>query len=164
MKRLLLPASFLVVFASCQAYYIPTGSMEKSLMLGDHIMVWRLPFTLKRGDIVIFRPPLDDDKDYIKRVVALPGDRVAVRDGALLLNSRRLAESYAMGLTTAPWPAAALSPDGVVPAGKCVVLGDNRENSMDSRHFGYVGIDRIKGLALVVYLNFMAPGRIGVRL
>ena len=156
-----------------QAYYIPTGSMEDTLLVGDHLFVEKItygpiipqmigmekPFHLsclgvrpvQRGDIVIFRPPHEQDKDYIKRCIAVPGDKIEFRNGAVYINDKKLDEPYTKGLTFGQMRGPKV--EGVVPEGKLVVLGDNRENSMDSRYFGYLDIERIKGRAFILYWN-----------
>ena len=160
-----------------QAYYIPTGSMEDTLKVGDHLFVEKITYgpiipqmicmkkpvhlsylgirKIKRGDIVIFRPPHDEDKDYIKRCIAVPGDRFEIKDGKVYINEKPQEEPYVKGFTR-PFnfgPTRQNEIQGVVPPGKIVVLGDNRENSQDSRFFGYLEIERIKGKAFVLYWN-----------
>lgn len=160
-----------------QAYYIPTGSMEDTLKVGDHLFVEKITYgplipqmicmkktvhlsclglrKIKRGDIVIFRPPHDEDKDYIKRCIAVPGDRFEIREGKVYINDKPQEEPYVKGFTR-PFnfgPTTQNEIQGVVPPGKVVVLGDNRENSQDSRFFGYLDIERIKGKAFILYWN-----------
>jgi signal peptidase I len=160
-----------------QAYYIPTGSMEDTLKVGDHLFVEKITYgpvipqmacmkkpvhlsflgirDIRRGDIVIFRPPHDEDKDYIKRCIAVPGDKFDIKNGKVYINDKAIDEPYVKGITRSY----NFVPDknnvilGVVPPGKIVVMGDNRENSQDSRFFGYLAIERIKGKALVLYWN-----------
>lgn len=155
-----------------QAYFIPTGSMMDTLKIGDHLFVEKITYgpiipqmlgmdkpihldflgirKLKRGDIIIFRPPHEIDKDYIKRCIALPGDNFEVKNGKVYINGKVTDESsYVKGETIDPNSKV----QGIVPKGKVVVLGDNRENSMDSRYFGYLDIERIKGRALFLYWN-----------
>ena len=160
-----------------QAYYIPTGSMEDTLKEGDHLFVEKITYGpiipkmafmdrpvhltclairgVQRGDIVIFRPPHDEDKDYIKRCIAIPGDKFEIRNGKVYINDKPINEPYVKGVTR-PFnfgPNSQNEIEGVVPKGKIVVLGDNRENSQDSRWFGYLDIERIKGKALIKYWN-----------
>jgi signal peptidase I len=155
-----------------QAYFIPTGSMKDTLMVGDHLFVEKITYgpiipqmigmdkpihlsflgirEIKRGDIVIFRPPHETDKDYIKRCIALPGDKFEIKNGKVYINGEKTDESsYVKGETIDPNSKV----QGIVPPGNLVVLGDNRENSMDSRYFGYLEIERIKGRALFLYWN-----------
>jgi len=159
-----------------QAYYIPTGSMEDTLKVGDHLFVEKITYGpvipammgmekpahvrwlgirgVQKGDIVIFRPPHEENKDYIKRCIAVPGDRFEIRNGSVFINGSAIDEPYTKGLTT--YYIGSLTKDmieGVVPEGKVIVLGDNRENSQDSRYFGYLDIERIKGKAFILYWN-----------
>ncbi len=157
-----------------QAYYIPTGSMEDTLLVGDHLLVEKITYgpiiprmigmdkeihlnciglrKVKRYDIVIFRPPNEEKKDYIKRCIALPGERVNLKNGYVYINGEKLNEPYTKGYTTYDG-FAEKKIEGIVPEGKVVVLGDNRENSSDSRYFGYLDIERIKGRAFILYWN-----------
>jgi signal peptidase I len=160
-----------------QAYYIPTGSMEDTLKVGDHLFVEKITYgpiipqmicmkkpvhlsclglrSIKRGDIVIFRPPHDEDKDYIKRCIAVPGDKFEIKEGTVYINDRPQEEPYVKGITR-PFnfgPTKQNEITGVVPPGKIIAMGDNRENSQDSRFFGYLDIDRIKGRAFILYWN-----------
>ncbi len=156
-----------------QAYFIPTGSMEDTLIVGDHLFVEKLTYgpiipqmagmdgpihldflgvrDVQRGDIVIFRPPHEQDKDYIKRCIGVPGDKLSIRGGHVYINGEKLNEPYVKGLTFDDPETSRIQ--GVVPEGKLVVLGDNRENSMDGRYFGYLDIAKIKGRAFVLYWN-----------
>jgi signal peptidase I len=160
-----------------QAYYIPTGSMEDTLRVGDHLFVEKITYgpvipkmicmnkavhlswlglrEVRKGDIVIFRPPHDEDKDYIKRCIAVPGDRFELANGKVYINEKPIEEPYVKGVTK-PFnfgPTRQNDIEGVVPRGKIIALGDNRENSQDSRYFGYLDIGRIKGKAFVLYWN-----------
>ena len=160
-----------------QAYYIPTGSMEDTLKVGDHLFVEKITYgplipqmafmkkpvhlhilgirKIRGGDIVIFRPPHDEEKDYIKRCIAVPGDNFEIKDGRVYINDKAIDEPYVKGITRTFnfLPDKNNEIQGVVPAGKIVVLGDNRENSQDSRFFGYLDIERIKGKAFLLYWN-----------
>jgi len=159
-----------------QAYYIPTGSMEDTLLKDDHLFVEKITygpiipkmFTMKepvhidsfslrsvqRGDIVIFRPPHERDKDYIKRCIALPGDKLELKEGYVYINGKKQDEPYVKGLTYDPVTNRNSSRvQGIVPEGKVVVFGDNRENSSDSRFWGYLDIKEIKGRAFILYWN-----------
>lgn len=155
-----------------QAFKIPSGSMEDTLLVGDHIFVnkfvygYHIPYTRgrvlefstpKRGDIVVFVFPEDPSKDFIKRVVAVPGDTVEIRAKKVILNGRPLEEEYTRY-------ADGFSPEGFVrtrdvmrpvkiPEGKYFVLGDNRDRSYDSRFWGYVDADAIVGKAMCIYFS-----------
>jgi signal peptidase I len=218
-----------------QAYFIPTGSMEDTLLVGDHLFVEKITYgpvipkmvgmakpihlkrlsirDIKRGDIVIFKPPrevseveietafnkaykIDDkvrkandkankegkvfqedkfigelkdefidrnyvrkghkvfgeeDKDYIKRCIAIPGDDITIKDGFVYINNVRLTEPYVKGRTFDDFETSKVQ--GIVPEGQVVVFGDNRENSMDGRYFGYLDIEKIRGRAFILYWN-----------
>lgn len=160
-----------------QAYYIPTGSMMDTLLIGDHLFVEKITYgpiipkmvfmegpihldflairDLQRGDIVIFRPPHEQDKDYIKRCIAVPGDRFEIKNNAVYINGVRQVEPYTKGPTRYTFGTnRSRNIEGIVPPGKIIVMGDNRENSQDSRFFGYLDIGRIKGRAFVLYWNW----------
>lgn len=147
---------FAVVFAliirsfAVASFYIPSGSMEPTLRVRDRLIADRLSYTFhlrvpRRGDIVIFRYPGNESQDFIKRVVALPGERVAIRDGEVFVNGRPLDEPYE-----------AEPPDYemleiTVPEGEYFVLGDNRNHSADSHVWGFVPRKNLVGNALFVY-------------
>lgn len=115
---------------------------------GKHIIY---PFhPPQRGDIVVLHPPVDQGKPYIKRVIGLPGERIAVHDGAVYINGERLEESYLQGIATS-WPGSLNQDEYVVPDDSVFVMGDNRNNSTDSRVFGPVKIDEIIGKAWISY-------------
>lgn len=105
----------------------------------------------QRGDIIVFTPPGEspDSEPYIKRIIGLPGDQVSIRDGGVYINGQRLNEPYALGPTM--YRGFAASQDFVVPRGDVFVLGDNRNNSSDSRVFGPVPISNIIGKAWIAY-------------
>lgn len=102
----------------------------------------------QRGDIVVFTPPNGSDEPYIKRIIGLPGDEVAIHDGAVYINGKRLEEPYLRAATT--WRGMLEEPI-VVPPGHVFVMGDNRNNSSDSRVFGPVPLERIIGKAWISY-------------
>jgi signal peptidase I len=207
-------ALFFVVRAFLvEAFKIPTGSMEGTLLVGDFLLVNKLvygaevPFThLKlpalrtpqRGDIIVFEWPVDRTKNFVKRIVGMPGDTLAMRNGTLIRNREPQHENYA--LHTMPgsdvsdeefgWQSAYLlnnsqpvkeephSPMSiptleaspgyhpsrnnwgplVVPQGNYFVLGDNRDNSLDSRYWGFVADSLVRGQPLVVYYSYSPDG------
>lgn len=154
-----------------EASVVPTGSMERTVLIGDHLLLdkllygpeipltsWRLP-SLKRvhrGDIVVFRYPRDPALTYIKRVVAMAGDRLEIREGAVYLNARRLEEPYAVHQE---WRRAMPEHVGplMVPPNCLFVMGDNRDNSSDSRDWGFVPVRNVIGEPLFVYWSYDAP-------
>ena len=156
-----------------QAFKIPSGSMLPTLQIGDHLLVnkfiygIRLPFagTLlvpikepKRGDIIVFRFPRDRSTDYIKRVVGLPGDKLEIRDKTLLINDRKVDDPYAHFTTAEVLPEGISPKDNlgpiVVPPDKYFVMGDNRDNSSDSRFWGFVDDADILGKAMIIYWSW----------
>ena len=156
-----------------QAFKIPSGSMLPTLQIGDHLLVnkfiygIRLPFagTLlvpikepKRGDIIVFRFPRDRSTDYIKRVVGLPGDKFEIRDKTLLINDHQIDDPHAHYTSTEVLPGGLSPKDNlgpiVVPPDKYFVMGDNRDNSSDSRFWGFVDEADILGKAMIIYWSW----------
>ncbi len=173
-----------------QAFRIPSGAMEPTLLIGDFIFASVRPSDRqpRRNDIVIFDAPTDPGLMVIKRVVGLPGDTLMMKNGALLLNGVSLQEAFAQSLDSVgavgeslergrPWhlahlvqrDAATYRPTArswgplVVPRDSVFVLGDNRDESFDSRFYGAVGLDRIRGRPLKIYFSLGPPGHSGVR-
>ena len=174
-------ALFIRTFA-VQAFKIPTGSMEKNLLIGDHLLVNKLVYSpsfgpledtllgkkaIKRGHVVVFKFPEDPARDFIKRVIGLPGETVEIRDKQVLIDGVPLNEPYVHFLEPPLHPGDpefGLRIEGrgdnwgprVVPPGMLFVLGDNRDNSKDSRYWDYLPIDQVKGRALMVYWSYEA--------
>jgi signal peptidase I len=171
-----------------QARVIPSASMENTLLIGDHLIMSRLgydagiPFTNlhvplwkspKRQQIVIFKPPYDTSlPDYVKRVIGLPGETVDVHDGAVWIDGKKLDENYTIGRTEGPMRSQLIGDFGGVPfkvPENCYfVMGDNRENSLDSRYWGCVPRNDILGTPVLIYMSLDAPrdawnGDIGAR-
>lgn len=162
-----------------QAFKIPSGSMEDTLLIGDHLLVNKfiygthLPFTdgrfltlrdPQRGDIIVFEFPMDADKsyfqrrDFIKRVVGMPGDRIEVKNKQVLVNGEpyQLPQEIHKELDIIPGnlqPRDFMGPTEV-PAGHYFVMGDNRDRSFDSRFWGFVPEPNIKGLAFIKYWSW----------
>lgn len=164
-----------------QARVIPSGSMENTLLVGDHLIMSRLgydagiPFTnyhiplwrnLKRGQMVIFRPVIPGEtSDVIKRVIGLPGESVDIRKGAVWINGQRLTEDYTLGRTE-PAPASQMlgAFEGktsvfpyTVPKDCYFVMGDNRGNSLDSRFVGCIPRSHVVGTPVMIYMSIEAP-------
>ena len=160
-----------------QAFKIPTGSMEDNLKVGDHIIVNKfiygpgatmgglLPLRdIKRGDIIVFRYPLQPDTDFVKRVIGLPGDSVEVRDKIVSVNGTALKEPYVIHDDPQVYPLQPALPEPYrsrdqfgpfrVPQGQYFAMGDNRDRSSDSRYWGTVPRTMIKGRAFMVYWSF----------
>ena len=144
-------------------YRIPTPSMVPTIEVQDRILVNKLAYDLhvpERGDIVFFENQEGGRTPLVKRVVGLPGDRIEIRDGRLLLNGERQEEPYAADKPCAPElsPTCSFGPV-TVPEGHVFVIGDNRPHSIDSRFFGPVPEEDLIGEAL---FRFWPPGRTGL--
>jgi signal peptidase I len=157
-----------------QAFKIPSGSMEDSLLIGDHILVNKLSYGIQlpildskirplgladdpqRGDIIVFPFPRDPSRDFIKRVVALPGERIEVRNHRAYVNGEPLKEPYVKLDERAAMQPSRYSHWGpeVVPPGKLFVMGDNRDNSADSRDWGFLDSGQVKGRAFIIYWSW----------
>ena len=174
-----------------QARVIPSSSMERTLLIGDHLIMSRIgydagvPFTNwhlplwrnpKRQQVIIFKPPFaPDTPDYVKRVIGLPGDTIDIHEGSVWVNGKRLAEKYAVGPTepaqpgTAPLGRTDLKYPYHVPADCYFAMGDNRENSFDSRFWGCVPRNDIIGTPVMIYMSLdvsqdaWEPGHISER-
>lgn len=164
-----------------QARVIPSGSMQDTLLIGDHLIMSRIgydagiPFTNlhvplwrnpKRQQIVIFRPVIrGESSDVIKRVIGLPGETVDIRGGSIWINGARLAEKYTVGRSEPADPSqyragfegrANVFPYKV-PENCYFVMGDNRENSLDSRYVGCIPRENIIGTPVLIYMSIDAP-------
>ncbi|MBI3455637.1 MAG: signal peptidase I [Candidatus Rokubacteria bacterium] len=146
-----------------QAFKIPSGSMIPTLLVGDHILVNKFVYRFRdpaRGDVVVFKYPVDEHRDFIKRVIGVGGDDIVVKDRQVYISCRPpeptcqpLKEPWAyyedrMGLggeTFGPVH---------VPPGSYFVMGDNRNNSQDSRYWGFVKREKIKGQAFIIYWSW----------
>jgi signal peptidase I len=162
-----------------QAFKIPTGSMEENLLIGDHLLVNKfvmgptrtglertlLPVgTIKRGDVIVFKYPVEPERDFIKRVIGLPGETIEVKDKKVYVDGKLLDEPYVHFLQP---------PSGnsefhevtsfdvrdrygpvTVPPNQYFVMGDNRDNSQDSRYWGFLPRENVKGKALVIYWSY----------
>ncbi len=142
--------------------------MYPSLHDGDLLIASKLDYRLhpiERGDIVILKDPLDPSRDFIKRVVGLPGDRIQIHDHRVLVNGSPLREPYlqAPWVATGDWPGPGPSDTRVVPRGSYFVLGDNRDHSSDSRVFNSVRQDAIDGKAVVRFWPFQRVEVFSVR-
>ncbi len=154
-----------------QAFKIPTGSMIPTLLVGDHILVnkflygVRLPFSEnkilamkkpKRGDIIVFKYPEDPKRDFIKRVIAVEGDMIDEKNRTVFINGRPVEEIYARHTDEKMSGAEPKDNFGplIVPKDKYFVMGDNRDQSYDSRFWGFVDTNEIKGKALIIYWSW----------
>jgi signal peptidase I len=167
-----------------QARVIPSGSMENTLLIGDHLIMSRIgydagiPFTNlhvplwrnpKRQQIIIFKPPFDPTQpDYVKRAIGLPGDTIDIHDGSVWINGQRLVEPYTLGRTERVENSDSRMPYRV-PDNCYFAMGDNRQNSYDSRFWGCVQRKYIIGTPVLIYMSLNAspeawqPGQIGER-
>ena len=159
----ILLVSFALVFGFVrpfvmEAFWIPSGSMIPTLEINDRVLVNKFIYRFtepKRGDIVVFQSVDNPDEDLIKRVIGLPGDKIAVRNGRLFLNGEPQKEPY----TNKKFPDRSFFAQTTVPKGHVFVMGDNRANSADSRVFGPLPEKNIEGEA---FLRFWPPDRIGL--
>jgi signal peptidase I len=152
-----------------QAYKIPTGSMESNLLIGDHLLVNKFvygiysgPFPhvfpykeLKRGDVFVFKYPLSPETAYVKRLIGLPGDKVEMIGRTVYINGKALQESYTQYID--PGSVSEHFGPFYVPADHYFAMGDNRDNSQDSRFWGFVPRDNILGKALAIYWSYETP-------
>jgi len=176
-----------------QAFIVPTPSMDTTVMVGDHLLVdklsyapsgaiskYLLPYTEpKRGDVIVFRYPMDISQNYVKRVMGVPGDHIRIRDKVVYLNGKPLDEPYAQHVfpgfesyrdnfpdqPAGPVADRALqmleanvvNGELVVPPENYFAMGDNRDNSLDSRYWGFVPRENIIGKPLVIFWSYDAP-------
>ena len=172
---------FFVMTFVVQAFQIPTGSMEPTLLVGDFLLVNKLAYArpvlplegvllprkpVARGNIVVFKYPKDLTKDYVKRVIALEGEIVEVKDKEVFVNDIPLDEAYKVHIDshvnskTDFYSYEDVIRDNygpvTVPAGNCFVMGDNRDNSYDSRYWGFLPLASIKGKPWIIYFSYKA--------
>jgi len=158
-SRYLILLAVLTVVAFCTVYQVvvvPTASMERTVLIGDHLLVNRLFYRfqkLHRGEVVSFRPPGKPNAVFLKRLVALGGDRVEIRDGAVVVNGARVSEPYAEHVSGCKHEWVSV----VVPEGEMFVLGDNRNRSEDSRYFGTVPVRNVVGKPVMVLWSLAIP-------
>lgn len=156
-----------------QAFKIPSGSMIPTLLIGDHILVSKFiygirnPFTgsvlipvmePERLDIVVFKYPVNPSQDFIKRVIGLPGDEIEVIDKEVYVNGKSLTDDPGVNNSDLVLGRAASERDNfgpiTVPAHSLFVMGDNRDNSHDSRFWGFVDLKALKGKAFIMYWSW----------
>lgn len=176
-----------------QAFVIPTGSMEDTLLIGDHLLVDKLAYApegpiskyllpyepIHRGDIIVFRYPMDVTQTYVKRAIGIPGDRIKIVNKQVYRNGEKLTEPYTyfkteyidsyrdnfpgVPNTRISEPAQEMlekhvvNGEVVVPPGKYFAMGDNRDYSFDSRYWGFVPRENIIGKPLIIYWSYDAP-------
>jgi len=173
-----------------QAFKIPSGSMKPTLLIGDHLLVNKFIYGIKipvidryiiqfknpkKGDIVVFKWPKDEKKDFIKRVIGVEGDKIKIRNDILYVNGEKIETKYIgryqdEGIAQADRYLESLNGyehyildesvkyedfgPVVVPERSIFVMGDNRDNSQDSRYWGFVSFNKIKGKALIIYWSW----------
>ena len=167
-----------------QAFKIPTGSMEQNLLIGDHILVNKFVYgdslsrvdkvlfptrSVRRGDVVVFKFPDDPSRDFIKRCIGLPGDEIEIVDKTLFVNGHKVEDQrYTYRTDSRVYSRSVFLHDSyrdrdnygpsTVPGGHYFFMGDNRDNSNDSRFWGSVPADHIKGRAVLIYWSFEDDG------
>jgi signal peptidase I len=156
-----------------QAFSIPSGSMQPTLLIGDYLLVNKFSYGIRnplsnrvwiswgspqRGDIVVFIFPQDPSKDYIKRVVGVPGDKIQVINKRLYVNGKEVVAPYAVYADNIVIPAGQSTRDNfgpvVVPKDSYFVMGDNRDQSYDSRFWGFVPDYALRGKAFIIYFSW----------
>lgn len=172
---------FFVMTFVVQAFQIPTGSMEDTLLIGDHLLVNKFVYAptlfqwekkilpvknIKRGDIVVFRYPEDPTKDFVKRVIALGGETVEIKDKTVFINGKPIDEPYKVHKDSSVFKSNEFIPENViirdnfgpvvVPEEHYFVMGDNRDNSSDSRYWGFLQRNMIKGKPWIIYWSYKA--------
>lgn len=154
-----------------QAYKIPSGSMLNTLLIGDHLLVNKTAYWFskpKRGDIIVFEYPIEPEKDFIKRVIAVPGDKIRMENKKVFLNGKPLDEKYVRYESDFVFPENVNPrdnfPEITIPDGYYFVMGDNRDASFDSRFWGFVKESAIKGEALIIYWSWQFGDKFELRL
>lgn len=142
--------AFLIRYFIVELYLVDGPSMRPTLQSAERLVVNKFIYRFRapeRGEILVFRYPRDPSRDFIKRVIAIPGDTIEIKDGRVYVNSTLLNEPYILSKTRGNYPLA------TVPEGHIFVMGDNRNNSEDSRFadVGFVPFDLIKGKAILVF-------------
>ena len=185
---------FVLVFTNyiAQATQVPTESMKPAILVGDHFFLDKVAFpanypavlrpylpsrSVERGDIVAFRSPIDGNIPFVKRVIGMPGDTVMLKDKNLHINGKGLDEPYKIHVDGTVYEESPWTPEelqvrdnygpAIVPADSYFVMGDNRDNSNDSRYWGFIKHDEIIGKPLFVYWSYESdpylPGETTVR-
>jgi signal peptidase I len=184
--EMLVGAMILALFVRAfifQAFKIPSGSMEPNLLIGDHLLVDKLVFSpslgfvedflfakrpIRRGDVLVFKFPDEPNRDFIKRVIGLPGEKFEIRDKRVYIDGEPI-EEKAYAYFSKP-PLSPTDPDyglddeelktnlapQTIAAGHLMMMGDNRDNSRDSRYWGALPVNQVKGRAVIVYWSYEA--------
>jgi len=168
----ILIALFIRTFLVC-AYKIPSRSMVPTLLVGDHILVNKFIYGVKipllrrtiipfrepqRGEIVVFIFPNDRSKDFIKRVIGVAGDKIEIKNKKIFINDREFKDSYGIFSDSLILPQSLQPRDNfgpvIVPEKSIFVMGDNRDESLDSRFWGFVDLKDVEGKAFVIYWSW----------
>jgi len=168
----ILIAIFIRTFIIC-AYKIPSRSMVPTLLVGDHILVNKFLYGIKipllrktivpisnpqRGDIVVFIYPNDRSKDFIKRVIGVAGDKIEIKNKKIFINDKEYKDSYGIYSDNIIYPASIQNRDNfgpvTVPQKSLFVMGDNRDESLDSRFWGFVNLKDVEGKAFIIYWSW----------
>ena len=168
----ILIALFIRTFIIC-AYKIPSRSMVPTLLVGDHILVNKFLYGIKipllrktivpvsnpqRGDIVVFIYPNDRSKDFIKRVIGVAGDKIEIKNKKIFINDKEYKDSYGIYSDSVIYPASIQNRDNfgpvTVPPKSIFVMGDNRDESLDSRFWGFVNFKDVEGKAFIIYWSW----------
>lgn len=173
----ILIALFIRTFIIC-AYKIPSRSMVPTLLVGDHILVNKFMYGVKipllrktiipvsnpkRGDIVVFIFPKDRSKDFIKRVIGVSGDKIEIKNKKIFINDKEYKDSYGIYSDNIIYPASIQTRDNfgpvTVPEKSIFVMGDNRDESLDSRFWGFVNLKDVEGKAFIIYWSWNREDR-----
>ncbi len=168
----ILIALFIRTFIIC-AYKIPSRSMVPTLLVGDHILVNKFIYGVKipllrktiipvtnpqRGDIVVFIFPNDRSKDFIKRVIGVAGDKIEIKNKKIFINDKEYKDSYGVYSDGMIYPSSIQNRDNfgpvIVPEKSIFVMGDNRDESLDSRFWGFVNLKDVEGKAFIIYWSW----------
>ena len=168
----ILIALFIRTFIIC-AYKIPSRSMVQTLLVGDHILVNKFLYGVKipllrntiipvrdpkRGEIVVFIFPNDRSKDFIKRVIGVGGDTIEIKNKKIFINGKEYSDSYGIYSDNIIYPATMQPRDNfgpiTVPNNSIFVMGDNRDESLDSRFWGFVDLKDVEGKAFIIYWSW----------
>ena len=179
---------FILIFTNyvAQATQVPTESMKPTILVGDHFFIDKLAFpgnlpsavhkylphrSINRGDIIVFKSPVEGNIPFVKRVIGLPGEKIQIKDKAVYVNGRQLKEPYKIHVDPALYHDDRWTPEDlkirdnygphIVPAHSYFVMGDNRDNSNDSRYWGFVRDDAVMGKPLFVYWSYESDPYIG---
>jgi len=171
---------FFVMTFIVQAFQIPTGSMETTLLVGDFLLVNKLAYTqpkygfeklivpqrnIQRGDVIVFKYPKELDKDFVKRVVALEGEKIEIKDKQVYINDDPITEEYKVHIDERVYKRNEYRYDDlirdnygplIVPPGHVFAMGDNRDDSSDSRYWGFLPLNYIKGRPWIIYFSYQA--------